>query len=283
LNGQEQEMKNSGDRADRMGADHRRTCASLEARASELKEKLNRREEEMKSVRDRTSRMETDHRRTCASLEARTSDLKEKLNRREEEMKSIRDRTSRMETELRRTCASLESQLKEAWEKQNYREDEIKTLRDQSNRMEAEHSQTRTLLEARTLELKGAQSFLTTADSLSGAEVSSMTEGLNAEILQASAFMADSFKFRWMERDSRATLTEARTRTENILGPQMLKMLSSVCHSEDPLVVQIALQACMTKLASLAIEAWHLNPSRDPGILADVYLLVRDTGMFPDF
>ena len=49
------------------------------------------------------------------------------------------------------------------------------------------------LFEARTSELQGAQAFLTKADSLSCAEITTMVETLNGAIFQTAALIADSF------------------------------------------------------------------------------------------
>jgi len=157
------------------------------------------------------------------------------------------------------------------------RQQDIQNIQDASKRMEAQHGLTRELLEARTIELKGAQSFLITADKLSGAEVSAMVEGLNGEIHQAAAFMAEFFEFPELKAGPGDDGTIGRTWIEEILGPTMLKGLSSVRHCEDPLVVQIALQACMTGFAARVITAWHLDESKDQNLVLNIYSHMRET------
>jgi len=147
----------------------------------------------------------------------------------------------------------------------------IQSLQYQIGRMEIQHSETRELLEARRLELASAQSFLTTADSLSGTDASVMLEGLNDEIFQVAASMAESFEF----RDSKADLGEDRKIACNWvgkhLGPTMLELLRSVRHCEEQLVVQIALQACMTKLLGRTIPRWNLDRSKDQSLLVNIH------------
>jgi hypothetical protein len=93
--------------------------------------------------------------------------------------------------------------------------------------MELQHSLTCELLEARTSGLKGAQSFLTTAGTLSSADVSSMVE---------DRVHGGFFRLKHA-LDGRTTI--AHTRTKEVLCPTMVR---SIRDSEDPLVVQIALQ-----------------------------------------
>jgi hypothetical protein len=161
------------------------------------------------------------------------------------------------------------------------REKDIQAAQDRSEEMKLQHGLTRKLLEARTLELQGAQSFLTTADALSGAEVSLMVEELNGEIFQMAAFMVDSFKFQ--ETRTGDDQTGARTRTREILGSTMLDLLSSIRHSEDPLVIQIALQACMTKFARWAIVMWHLDSSNGQSLLVGIHSQLRGSGRLSSF
>ena len=157
--------------------------------------------------------------------------------------------------ESQRKLNESERKLDESWRKleesrrSNGRlEEMVSRLQHESGRMEARHGETCELLKARTAELRGAQLFLTTADKLSGAEVSQMVEKLNGEIHQAAAFMAESFEFQESKVGPEDDSTNARGVTK-LLGPTMLKLLGLVRHWEDSLVVQIALQACMTNFA----------------------------------
>lgn len=191
---------------------------------------------------------------------------------------------------LRRELDESQKQLEQcqhqnrALEERLYRrEKDIQAAQDASKRMELQHSQTCDLLEARTLELKGAQSFLTTADTLSGAEVLSMVEELNGEILQTAAFMADSFDFRELKTCPGDGRTIAHTRTKEVLGSTMLDLLRSIRHSEDPLVVQIALQASMTGFARWIITIWHVAVSNNQGLLADIHSQMRGSGKCSPF
>jgi hypothetical protein len=157
---------------------------------------------------------------------------------------------------------------------------DIQSLQAEIRQMEIQDSETRELLEARRLELASAQSFLTTADSLSGADASGMVEGLNDAIFQLAASMAESFEF----RDSKADIGEdwkiACNWVEKNLGLTMLELLRSVRHCEEQLVVQFALQACMTKSVGRAIARWHLDKSKDQSLLLNIHSHMREEGGF---
>jgi hypothetical protein len=182
---------------------------------------------------------------------------------------------------LRKQLEQSQGHVTALEEKLHRREKDMQLVQDDSIRMEMEHSLTRTLLEARILELKGAQSFLTTADALSEAEVSSMVDALNAEIFQAAASMADSFEFEIVKGDAGEALTTTRRKTEEVLGPRMLKLLkllSSLRHREDLLVVQIALQAWVTKFGRQVITVWHSDVLKEQSFLEKVYSQTRGAG-----
>jgi hypothetical protein len=265
-------------------------------REREVNERERRVEEKERKIAERERRVEKqehrkagqdgsredDHRRELAKIKQERNDAREAAREAVDKLGFFEDENAKLEKEVKELQKHLGQSRKHAAtleDKLNRREKDIKYAKDKSIQLEMEHGKTSTLLEARTSELKGAQSFLTTADSLSGAEVSSMVEGLNAEILQAAAFMVDSFTFGRVGTTPGKVSTTARTRMESILGPTVLRLLGSVRHCEDPLVVQIALQACMANFGKWAIAAWHLDISQDQSILGNIYSQMREAGM----
>lgn len=125
--------------------------------------------------------------------------------------------------------------------------------------------------------MKGAQRFLTQTDFLSGAEVIAIAESLNAEILQAAAFMADSLEFSPGTTKENITAYEVSyERARRVLGEPMMKALRSRWeqHSTDldPTPVQIALQIymvyCSVKMADLWIQG---GKGKENEVLADIF------------
>jgi hypothetical protein len=147
------------------------------------------------------------------------------------------------------------------------------------DQVQSQYSQTQALLEVRTQELKGAQSFLTKADSLSGAEVTSMMEGLNSEILQTAAFIADSFEFSKGKTIAQQEHDAAYSRVTHYMGDGMSHILTSIQHSEDPMLVQIALQSCLAWCSKHFVETWCFGGDpQSHHLISSVYDRVRQSG-----
>ncbi|KIM86829.1 hypothetical protein PILCRDRAFT_4707 [Piloderma croceum F 1598] len=201
--------------------------------------------------------------------------LREEGMRNEDRLTRSEREKSKLQHEIRDLRDRLEqSQRHEHGQQQQLQrqEQENKILQTESHQLKAQYAHTAALLETRTSELKGAQAFLTKADSISGAEVTSMVEGLNSEILQTAAFMADSFEFVGTLPSATMERNEACERVEHMLGKRMSTMLSSVQHSEDPMLVQIALQSCLIRQCVLFIRVWSLEESlRANQLLETIY------------
>jgi hypothetical protein len=155
-------------------------------------------------------------------------------------------------------------------------EKENKIIQTELQVFQTQYARTLALLEIRTTELKGAQTFLTTADSLSGAEVTSMVEGLNSEILQTAAFIADEFEFEAVKPSPTGEL-EAHERVKKFIGVNILHLLTSKRHFEDPMLIQIAVQSCLARYANDMIETWCFNMIPQES-LVKVYERMRQSG-----
>jgi hypothetical protein len=245
-------------------------------RKSDAQEQQDRRIKEMERNMDAQRRqitgltqerklLQEDVKRTEGSL-IRSEQERRKL---QSEIEDLRDRLAQSQRHVHTFQQQLQRQ-----------EQENKILQTESHGLKDQYAHTVTLLETRTSELKGAQAFLTKADSLSGAEVTSMVEGLNSEILQTAAFMADSFKFAGTLASAAQERHEACERVEYMLGKRISVMLSSVQHSEDPMLVQIALQSCLVWHCGCFIRqwSWELDNSGAVQLLENIYARVRKAG-----
>lgn len=145
------------------------------------------------------------------------------------------------------------------------------------------HAETAELLEHRTKELQGSQVFLTKADRLSGAEIISMVEALNAEIFQTAASMADALvdlgrSISKVDVEAEAA-REGDLKTVEILGNRMAELLRSSRYHEDPtFIVQTALQATMTACAHWVISSWSFRNPEDEHLLGEIYATLRESG-----
>ncbi|KAK0222687.1 hypothetical protein EDD85DRAFT_779103, partial [Armillaria nabsnona] len=139
----------------------------------------------------------------------------------------------------------------------------------------------RNLLNARAAELRDAQIFLTKADKYSVAEVKSMLESLNEEILQLAAMLTDDQDDRANQDgameddlDHGAAYRLAIKRTRVMLGEDWLALFSG--NYDKDVVLQSALIGVMAQYCTEFIEQWHCNGSADE-MLRDLYQEIRQT------
>lgn len=150
------------------------------------------------------------------------------------------------------------------------KESDIKAARNELQQVRTKLDEVLVLLDTRTRELKGAQAFLTKADTLSGAEVIALVEALNAEIMQTAAFVADSFDFA-RQPEHATEIKEADTRIKELMGSTMTSLLSTVQHSSDPLLVQIALQGATVEFARWIVMTWDFDGLQAEHPLAEIF------------
>jgi hypothetical protein len=157
------------------------------------------------------------------------------------------------------------------------RETELQIVTNELAQTRIKYSDTTALLDIRTSELKGAQAFLTKADTVAGADVVRMVEGLDAEILQTAAFIADHFVF-----DEKQVMTEevheATGRLAERLGPRIVDLLGSTEHAKDPTLIQLACQAIIAGLSRSIILSWDFEDENYDQFLAHIYATVHEAG-----
>jgi len=182
-----------------------------------------------------------------------------------------------------RELVSSKRHYRELEESNRRQLEQLQVIKEEHRRAEAQHAQTCQLLEERTTELRGAQKFLTQTDVLSGAEVIAMAESLNAEILQAAAYMADSLEFscrqNFTEEDMRV-ISESHKRSSRVLGEPMMEVFRSRWEQQetdpDPTAVQIALQISMAYCSMKIAELWTHQGNE---LLADIFSRIYEKGI----
>lgn len=161
---------------------------------------------------------------------------------------------------------------------------ELHSAREESSVLKKEFNQLVMLLEDRTSELKGAQSFLTTADAFSGVEVTSTLQRLNAEVLQSTAFMAESMvELFFHETTSRVSKTDeqlaACKRASAAIGGVVVHFLGMKKHEDDPILIQIAFQAYLTYRLRWIACAWIIGGDENHNRFLDaIYQSVHEKG-----
>jgi len=161
---------------------------------------------------------------------------------------------------------------------------ELHSAREESSALKKEFNQLATLLEDRTSELKGAQSFLTTADAFSGVEVTSTLQRLNAEVLQSTAFMAESMvELFFHETTPQVSRTDeqlaACKRASVTVGGVIVHFLGTKKHRDDPILIQIAFQAYLTYHLRWIACAWIIGGDETHDQFIDaIYQSVHEKG-----
>lgn len=251
----------------------------LECRIADLNDRLRKSENEKNALNDEVRKFKAEIIRLSSTIQKaneENSKLKQAL-RQEQDAKVGAHRT-------------LEKEKKEGERARGAHQQEVGTLKQQLEAKKAETAEARgelqrsqskltevtTLLETRTRELKGAQVFLTTADAVSGAEVISHVDALNAEILQTCAFISDSFDFA-RKPEHADEIKEGCTRISDLMGNSMTHLLSTVQHTADPLLVQIALQGATVEFSRWIIMTWDFDGLQAEQQLSEIYNDIRST------
>jgi len=109
-----------------------------------------------------------------------------------------------------------------------------------------------------TGELAVAQRFLSTADSLSEAEVIRDMEALNEEIFQLAAIAADKVQVQEQCFPTDEESTRYKEKIDHILGPEFIELVVTK-KLQDVLAIQMGWQAILTHLCSYMIQVWYFK------------------------
>ncbi|KAG6918268.1 hypothetical protein DXG01_015642 [Tephrocybe rancida] len=230
-----------------------------------LRAALERRNSEVSVLRRELTDARSDIREKEEALAAHLKEVEDGKRRLVEKDGSLR--------EAQKNHQALATQL-------GHRDRELRRREEELQQHKHEHALTVQLLETRTLELKGAEAFLTKADILSGADVIALVNTLNSEIYQTAAMVAEAFEFKAKEEGAKEEdedgMAEVYASATDMVGPQMVEMLKSSGHREDPTIVQIAFQAAMAAYSHWIVRTWNLeDPDNDIGV-SKVYKGIRD-------
>ena len=136
------------------------------------------------------------------------------------------------------------------------------------------------LLTVRSAELRDAQQYLGKVDAVSYADVKRMVETLNSQIFQLAAQVVDEFSFE--KKRSYPMLEPVQESCKSIgtfLGSKFVGVVSTSAHADDPMLVQVMLQAYLSKRVRLIIKEWDtdLHPSYS-GLLSKLHKNILEHG-----
>ena len=138
--------------------------------------------------------------------------------------------------------------------------------------------QTTALLDTRSAELNDAQAYLSKLDDIADSDVLQLVSGINSRIFQATSNIANAFQPRYDEQKGEQVSEEAAARLRGLLSDDVLLALRSLHHTDDPLVVQIALQAATASHSKWLCTTWDFQIG--PCLLQHIYRSVRESGAY---
>ena len=164
--------------------------------------------------------------------------------------------------ELEHTVEETSRAYKEDLAKQDRR---IKAMAD-------ELAQTKELLAVRSTELAGAQSFLSTKDRISEAEVLDIVRDLNENIFQVSANLTEEWeKLRSSQSKRHRISTEYIDAYSKSYGPTLVHY---ALRRNTPAVTYL-IQSCLCDSAAEIVSSWH---SKELRVLGSVYQRISASG-----
>ncbi|KAH9933545.1 hypothetical protein B0H21DRAFT_699487 [Amylocystis lapponica] len=110
---------------------------------------------------------------------------------------------------------------------------------------------------AQQAELRDARRYLSAPDSLGDTDIVRMMGDLNLEITRMATHLTESFHSE--EHRGGEAVQAAYERTREAVGPIMAELLESIQHQDDPILIQIALQADMASFAAGIVSAWDFQ------------------------
>ncbi|KAJ3994252.1 hypothetical protein F5050DRAFT_1575964 [Lentinula boryana] len=197
-------------------------------------------------------------------------------------------RTQAEMTKLQERCRLLEKTLFETREILKARDEELEKLkghhaetRSLNDSIDREDDQTLnfekeddnhpgSLLDENKALLKTTEVFMTRTDAWSGAQVLQAIHDLNSEILQFSAAATELCTFG--NTTSSKVAIQATQDTASRLGPSIVRILSGRDHSQDPILVQLALQGCISTCVARALSVFCMGfPTKADAVLTQIY------------
>lgn len=250
---------------------------------------------------------------TCSSSSAsRASPLPSM--RRDDETKKELARTRSEVVKLEERCRMLERTLKETKDMLRIRDAEVERMREAALQQKADRRVTFSddargdergragsgnnnrdsklvedpgnllipSVEEEQAQRRSAEAFMTRTDSWSGAQVLQAVHDLNSEVLQFCAAATELCSFERKSYSSSSGKTaKAMQDTEGRLGRNMARLLANRDHSQDPLLVQLALQGCLATCISRSLSAFCIGfPTKQDNILSQIYAHMYAAGMF---
>ena len=215
--------------------------------------------EEVKGPRGATMSLEERQKVKIDAQKAEIFTLKGWKERSTRKYRGVKARVAELEREIGKVSEAHQETLKK---------------RDQDTRAIADRlARTEELLETRSAELAVAQSFLSTADRLSEAEVLDIVRDLNENIFQVVANLGEEWEKLDSSRASRSAIGQRDIEAySQFYGPVLVQQALN----RDPAAVTFLVQSCLCFLATDIASGW--GHDRELAKLEPVYQRVSASG-----
>ncbi|KIY67290.1 hypothetical protein CYLTODRAFT_411251 [Cylindrobasidium torrendii FP15055 ss-10] len=182
-------------------------------------------------------------------------------------------------SKLEARCRMLEKMLKDTKTLLKARDAEIARAARSSaansprRRDDDRSAETATPADEERASTKSIEVFMTRTDSWSGAQLLQAVQDLNSEIVQFAAAATELSTFdKPPSASTSKSMNQAVQETASRLGPNLARILSTRDHSQDPMLVQLALQGCISTCVARALTPFCMGfPSKPDGILSQIY------------
>ncbi|RXW25680.1 hypothetical protein EST38_g187 [Candolleomyces aberdarensis] len=162
---------------------------------------------------------------------------------------------------------ALEMEFNAAKKHIHMQDEELKAVRNELGAVKQQLSDAVNLSEVRGKELKGAQVFLTKADTLSVTDVIQKVNALNEEIFQMAAFLGEVLVYEVLEPDAnrqehrQAAIESTYENARSTLGEMLASTLAHESMNDpkeesNPLLVQIVMQIALTNWCGKFGRRW---------------------------
>lgn len=234
-------------------------------RRSELdhaKNELARSNDELTKLYERYRMLERTLRDTRDALKTRDSEIdrlrKDKERERERPIAAERRRTDAQGRDLYRRGSTASLSRDPAGSRSSTASD---TSLSSTSLVDEERARART-----------ADAYLTRTDTWSGAQVLQAVHDINSEILQFAAAATEACTFDRHSRPSSSRAIQSMHDTSARIGPNFARILANRDHSQDPILVQLALQGCLTLCITRALSSFCVGfPSKSDSLLHQIY------------
>jgi hypothetical protein len=138
-----------------------------------------------------------------------------------------------------------------------------------------------TVSEEERAQAKSTETFLTKTDLWSGAQVIQAVQDLNSEILQFAASAVELCTFA-KQRPTQPKISQTQNDVSSRMGSSLTRTLFTRDHSQDPMLVQLALQGCISYCISRALSSFCIGYQSKANItLTQLYTHMFQSGAWP--